>query len=361
MAKKQKYYQRKDGLFETIKTINGKRVAFRGHSCREVDQKLLAYQKEKERGRLFQVVADEWEREHEPQIRESTRRVYRVVVSRIKEHFKGPIREIRPLDVKRYIVAFERQGHAGNSVQTELSVLKMIFSHAVLQGDIDVNPAAEVKKSRGLPKKERTALTEEQEAIVRANWDKAPFGLFAYFLLYTGLRRGEALALSYSDIDRENGTIRVEKKLNYTYGNRPHMDYFTKSENGVRMVPLLAPLADALPKKRVGLIFPGKDGGFMPEGELWRNWWGYCRAVGLNLVEETDSGEVIESFPITPHCLRHSFATICYEAGLDIRQAAEICGDTPKVLEQVYTHLRENRKETAAEKLAEHFSKAATV
>ena len=42
MAKKQKYYQRKDGLFETIKTINGKRVAFRGHSCREVDQKLLA-------------------------------------------------------------------------------------------------------------------------------------------------------------------------------------------------------------------------------------------------------------------------------------------------------------------------------
>lgn len=361
MAKKQKYYQRKDGLFETIKTINGKRVAFRGHSCREVDQKLLAYQKEKERGRLFQVVADEWEREHEPQIRESTRRVYRVVVSRIKEHFKGPIREIRPLDVKRYIVAFERQGHAGNSVQTELSVLKMIFSHAVLQGDIDVNPAAEVKKSRGLPKKERTALTEEQEAIVRANWDKAPFGLFAYFLLYTGLRRGEALALSYSDIDRENGTIRVEKKLNYTYGNRPHMDYFTKSENGVRMVPLLAPLADALPKNRVGLIFPGKDGGFMPEGELWRNWRGYCRAVGLNLVEETDSGEVIESFPITPHCLRHSFATICYEAGLDIRQAAEICGDTPKVLEQVYTHLRENRKETAAEKLAEHFSKAATV
>lgn len=101
----------------------------------------------------------------------------------------------------------------------------MIFSHAVLQGDIDVNPASEVKKSRGLPKKERTALTEEQEAIVRANWNKVPFGLFAYFLLYTGLRRGEALALPYSDIDRENGTIRVEKKLNYTYGHRPHMDY----------------------------------------------------------------------------------------------------------------------------------------
>ena len=361
MAKKQKYYCRKDGLFEAIRTINGKRVAFRGHSCREVDQKMLAYREEVNAGRDFSAVADEWEREHESQIRESTRRVYRVVIKRLKAHFKGPIREIKPLDVKRYIVSFERQGHAGNSVQTELSVLKMIFSHAVLQGDIDVNPAAEVKKSRGLPKKERTALTEEQEAIVRANWDKAPFGLFAYFLLYTGLRRGEALALSYSDIDRENGTIRVEKKLNYTYGNRPHMDYFTKSANGERKVPLLPPLAEALPRDRVGLIFPGKDGGFMPEGELWRNWWHYCRAVGLVEVTRYDNGDTEETFPITPHCLRHSFATICYEAGLDIRQAAEICGDTPEVLEKVYTHLRESRKATGAEKLAEHFSRSATV
>lgn len=361
MAKKQRYYQRKDGLFEAIRTINGKRVAFRGHSCREVDQKMLAYREEVNAGRDFSEVSDEWEREHEPLIRESTRRVYQVVTKRLKAHFQGPISEIKPLDVKRYIVSFEKKGHAGNSVQTELSVLKMIFAHAVLQGDIDTNPAAEVRKSRGLPKKTRTALTEEQEAIVRANWNTAPFGLFAFFLLYTGLRRGEALAISYSDIDRTRGVIRVEKKLNYTYGNRPHLDYFTKSENGVREVPLLAPLAEALPRDRVGLIFPGADGGFMPEGELWRNWWEYCRAVGLNLIEIGGDGKEQESFPITPHCLRHSFATLCYEAGLDIRQAAEICGDTPEVLGKVYTHLRENKKATGAEMLAKHLARTATV
>lgn len=361
MAKKAKYYQRKDGLFEAIRTINGKRVAFRGKTCREVDRKMLEYRETASRGRDFSVVADEWEREHEAGIGESTRRVYRVVVKRLKQNFGGPIGNIRPLDVKRYIVAFERRGHAGNTVQTELSVLKMIFSHAVLQGDMDTNPAAEVKKSRGLPRKTRTALTEDQEVLVRASWDKAPFGLFAYFLLYTGMRRGEALAISYSDIDRERGVIRVEKKLNYTYGNRPHMDMFTKSENGIRDIPLLPPLAAVLPKDRVGLIFPGKDGGFMSGGELQRNWKEYCRAAGLNLVQTTDSGEEVESFPITPHCLRHSFATICYEAGLDIRQAAEICGDTPEVLEKVYTHLRENRRATGAEKLAAHFAQAATV
>lgn len=361
MAKKARFYQRKDGLFEAIRTINGKRVAFRGKTCREVDRKMLEYRETASRGRDFSVVADEWEREHEASVRESTRQVYRTVVRRLKQYFKGPVGEIRPLDVKRYIVAFERQGYAGKSVQTELSVLKMIFSHAVLQGDMDTNPAAEVKKSRGLPQKTRTALTEDQEALVRASWDKAPFGLFAYFLLYTGMRRGEALALSYSDIDRERGVIRVEKKVSYAYGNRPNLDMFTKSENGIRDVPLLAPLAAALPRDRVGLIFPGSDGGFMKQAELQKRWREYCRAAGLNLVQRTDSGEEVESFPITPHCLRHSFATICYEAGLDIRQAAEICGDTPEVLEKVYTHLRENRRATGAEKLAAHFAQAAAL
>ncbi len=190
MAKKQRYYQRKDGLFETIKTINGKRVAFRGRTCREVDQKLLAYQEERERGRLFPAVADEWERDHEKTISEATRVVYRGVVKRLKEYFDGPVSSYRPLDVQRYINALERRGLAGNSVQTHLGVIRMIFSHAVMAGDIDVSPAAEVRKSRGLPRKTRTALTVEQEEIIKSCWDTVPFGLFPYFLLYTGMRRG---------------------------------------------------------------------------------------------------------------------------------------------------------------------------
>ena len=40
---KSKYYKRPDGLFESIRTINGKRVAFRGKTCREVDRKILEY------------------------------------------------------------------------------------------------------------------------------------------------------------------------------------------------------------------------------------------------------------------------------------------------------------------------------
>ena len=86
----------------------------------------------------------------------------------------------------------------------------------------------------------------------------------------------------------------------------------------------------------------------------------YCRDIGLNEIQRTDAGKLVETFPITPHCFRHSFATICYEAGLDPRQAAQILGDTPEVLEGVYTHLRDGRRQTAAEKLAAHFMEPAS-
>lgn len=357
MKNKSKYYVRPDGVHEAIRTINGKRVAFRGKSDREVDRKILEYNEKQETGRKFPVIADEWEREHEAEVSESTRRVYSYAVKRLKKAFSGYASDVKPVDVKRYITAFEKGGRAANSVQIELAVCKMIFSHAVLSGDIDVSPAAEVKKSRGLPAKKREALTEEQEEAVKdaGRSQKARWWLFGYLLLYTGMRRGEALALSYSDIDRKASVIHVTKKLSYACGQFPMLEDHLKSENGRRDIPLLPPLAAALPKNRVGLVFPGENGSFMRASEITKHWRAFCRDVGLNEFQRTDDGKLLETFPITPHCFRHSFATICYEAGLDPRQAAQILGDTPEVLEGVYTHLRDGRRQTAAEKLAAHF------
>lgn len=169
MKNKSKYYVRPDGIHESIRTINGKRVAFRGKSDREVDKKILEYKQELKNGRKFSVIADEWEREHESGVSESTRRVYSYAVKRLKEEFKGLASEVRPLDIQRYIAAFEKQGRSANSVQIELAVCKMIFSHAVISGDIDVSPAVEIKKSRGLPTKKREAMTEDQEKAAARN------------------------------------------------------------------------------------------------------------------------------------------------------------------------------------------------
>ena len=356
MAKKGKFYQRKDGLYEAIRTIDGKRVAFRGKTEREVEQKMLDYKEKEELGKMFAEVADEWEIEHESEVTEGTRVMYSREVRRAKEFFDMPVKQMRPLDIKRYLAQMAKQGYSGSMVNAAITTVKQIMSYAVIQGYIDVSPAVEVKKPKGLPKKKRTALTEEQERIVKQSGidRSAPFWLFPYLLLYTGLRRGEAAALTYADIDRKNMVIHINKKVNYTHGQNPTIDNFLKSENGLRDVPLLPPLADALPKNAIGLVFAGKDGGYLKSGEIRDNWENYCRAVGL----VDDIGDELE-YPVTPHCLRHSFATICFEAGLDPRSAAKFMGDDVKTVETIYTHLRLGKKESAAEKLIRHFEEVA--
>lgn len=353
MAKKGKFYQRKDGLYEAIRTINGKRVAFRGRTEREVEQKMLDYKEKEERGKMFADVADEWEAEKEHEITEGSRVMYAREVRRAKDFFDMPVKQMKPIDVKRYLAQMAKKGYSGSVVNAAITTVKQIMSYAVIQGYIEISPATEVRMPKGLPKKKRTALTEEQENIVRQSGidRSAPFWLFPYLLLYTGLRRGEAAALTYADIDRKNMVIHVTKKVNYIHGQRPTLDNFLKSENGLRDVPLLPPLADALPKNAIGLVFSGKDGGYLKSGDIRTNWEKYCRAVGL----VDDSGDKLE-YPVTPHCLRHSFATICFEAGLDPRSAAKFLGDDVATVEAVYTHLRAGKKESAADKLKKYFA-----
>lgn len=351
MARKQKYYRRKeDGLFETSRTINGKRVKFRGKTCAEVDRKILEYNTERKDGRKLSVIADEWLRIHETEISHSTLMVYKNAVQRIKEYFTKRAGEITPLDIKRYIVQFEKKGYARRTVTIELSVLKQILSYAVIQGDISLSPAAAVHHSKNLPETKRNALTEEQEQLVE-NCRSGKWWLFGLMLLYTGCRRGELLALEWKDIDRKEGVIHITKKLNYAFGNIPHLENHLKSKNGKRDIPLFQPLADALPRNRIGKIFVNNEGEYLTKGQLIRVWKEYCHDAGL--VEEIPdvNGKMKEQPVVTPHCFRHSFATICFEAGVDPKTAASFVGDTEETVRNIYTDLRDRHHASGADKV----------
>lgn len=328
-----KYYRRPDGLYETSRRINGKRVMFRAKTCREVDQKILAYHEERRRGRPFPVIADEWYNQKDGG--KSTINTYGYAVKRLKKAFPQRIGDIKPLDLTRYLRAFERAGYAESTVDIELTVIKQIFAYAVLDGgDIETSPASELKRSRDLPKKKRSALTVEQELAVEAyhgeNW------LFGAMLLYTGMRRGELLALEWRDIDRHAGWIHVTKKLNYAYGNKPVLDDFVKNHKD-HDVPLFDALARVLPADRVGRIFTNDDGDYLTAAQVRKLWSAYSDAVGLE--------------GVTPHCFRHSFATLCFEADIPAASTASFMGDTVEVVERIYTELRENKRGEDAAKV----------
>lgn len=352
--KKAKYYQRKDGLFESIRTINGKRVAFRGKTCREVDRKILEYREELDRGWTFKKAAERWYEAKEHDVKHATYRSYGNTLRRLQKRFDAErVTEITPDEINAYIREFEKKGYKRDTVQLEISILRMVFDYAVnhrTESGLAYNPALSVKKSKGLPFRKRPALTEEQERLVRlaAANQAGEWWLLGYFLMYSGCRRGEALALSYCDIDRKRSVITINKKLNYDGVNVPVLEGFTKSENGMREIPLLKPLAEALPKNRIGLLFPSpKTGDFLTRYELTKAWKQYCIDTGLT--EKGRDGKV--TFPVSPHCFRHSFATICFESGIDARSAACFLGDSVAVMEKVYVELRNTHKGAAISQL----------
>ena len=328
MPRKAKYYQRSDGLYETSRTINGKRVMFRGKTCREVDRKILEYQEKQAKGRTFPEVADEWWGKKEAGVRDGSRQSYKPHYIRAKEYFTGYIKDITPMEVKTFLMRFEAKGFAASTVRTQLNIVEQICSYAVLNGDLPYSPTTEIQPSRGLPHTKRSALTLEQEQAVRdyrgEDW------LLGMMLLYTGCRRGELFALTWQDIDREAGVIHITKKLSWrTNSTKPKLETELKSKNGKRDIPLLAPLAAVLPRNRIGIIFSGKNG-YLSQYEISLLWKRYSEAVGLHNTE------------VTPHSFRHSFATLCYEAGVDSKTAAAFLGDTEVVTQAIYQELREH-------------------
>ena len=344
---KRKFSQRKDGLYEAIRVINGKRVAFRGKTCREVEQKMMAYKEEASLGRTVKQVAEEWLEEKSKRVSPGTAISYQQnLVKMIDALGDMRVTQVKLVHCQRYLDQLARQGYGHGTMVICKSVLMQTFRHAVLMGDLDVSPAAEVSLPRGLPKKAREALTAEQIKQV-TECRNGDWWLLGLALLWTGCRRGEIMALRYEDIDRKNGVIHITKQYNYSAASRDgKLEYHTKTEAGIRDIPLFSPLADALPRDRIGLIFHNEDGSHLTGRQSEYAMERYIKDAGL-------------PEHITHHYFRHTFATICYSAGVDPKQAAAILGHSnERITMEVYTHLTAEKKAAAATKIEEYAAKS---
>lgn len=338
-AKKPKYYVRPDGLHEAIRTINGKRKAFRGKTDAEVERKMLAYQEALAQGKTFAQVADAWEREHFEEVAPNTLRSYRPALRRAVEHFGDDlIRSITPPQVKSFIVDFATGGRAKKTVTTQLQICNMIFSYAVERGECNTNPCAYVSIPKGLKKTYRDAASPRDEEIVKQT---PHIWLLPYFILYTGVRKGEALAIQGRDIDLKAMVIHITKSVYHDGGGKPRIKS-PKTESGVRDIPLLLPLVPHLPKKlRPDAYLFSDDGGETPltEGQYARHWKAYAKSTGITC---------------SAHRLRHSFATLIFECGVELKDAQDILGhSTAAMTQDVYTHLRDTRRAETAQLLNE--------
>ena len=349
-----------------METVDGKRIT--GKSRDTLKQKLRDLEADKHRGVTFSEAADAYDATLEKKVEDTTAQAYAPHIRRAKEYFEGRyIKDITPDEVQAYVDYLVSQGYAKDTVRRGLVIVNKIFKHAITQpgSEIRFNPCAAVEIPRGLRQTHREPPAPEQIVKVTPDTD---IGLFAYFLLCTGLRPGELLALRWEDIDREEKTITICKAATYA-DNKAVVKDRTKTASGMRKVPLLDVLDAALPEKKEGYVF----GGSTPYDKqtFYREWTRWCESVGLAevTIEKHTNPDNKHEYKkkkvrplVTPYQFRHEFASILEDEGVTDFDAQHIMGHSSiKITKDMYTKFREkkNKQLDAKTKLNAHFNGSA--
>lgn len=333
--------KRKDGRWqETLTvTVNGrpKRCYFYGRTKAEVLRKIAAAKDREENGPAFDEVIAAWLDEYKTQVMPNTMNPIKAAARRAADAFAGvPVSRITPADVSRFVADFAARTHAARKTAAmQLQTISMACAYAVRMGWITANPARDVVLPRGLKKKPREMPSAEDLARIKASTDVGQGGMFALWALYTGLRRGELLALRWEDVDVQQRVVRVSRSV-YHIGEEPHIKA-PKTAAGVRVVPIPDRLAEHLRPGR-GLVFPDPEThDLFRRHEFERMWNSFRQATGVEC---------------TPHQLRHAYATMLFEADVDGKDAQALLGHaTIHTTLDVYTHIREERQRHFSEKL----------
>lgn len=325
--------RRKNGLWQEALTVNGKRLFFYGRTKNEVLQKIKAYNEKKEHGERFSVVAEEWWEVHEPEIAYNTTKGYKPALKRAIEAFGDiPIKDITPQQIAAEISAFSHN-RADKTVRTQLMVYNLIFKYAVENGHILYNPVRDLSVPKNLKKQRRTSPSPEDIKRAKESTD-CYFGMFAFWALYTGLRKGELLALEWKDVDIKNRTITVNKSL-YHDNNHPCVK-LPKTQTSIAVIPILDVLLKKI-KPGKGLVFPDDDGGYLSHSRFEKKWHTYCRESGITA---------------TPHQFRHAYATMLFEAGIPPEEAQALLRHAQlSTTMDIYTDLREAKLKKIHEKV----------
>lgn len=284
---------------------------------------------------------DAWEAEYVEILSYKTRESYVAPIRRIKEALgEEPAKDITGKQISAFLDRLGMQGFKRRTVQIHLTVFKSAYRWAIINEKTGADPTAYVKLPKNLKSDTRKPPEESALEAIRASVG-VPFCEFALLLYYTGLRRGEALALRQEDIDRENRIIHVRCAVQFEH-NHPSLKE-TKTDAGTRDVHFPAVLLPLLPTRK-GYIF-SDDGETLLSREVFLyRWQKYCAAIGHKL---------------TPHQLRHFYVSAMDDAGVPVTAAqAQVGHAHASTTMDVYTHVRAQKMQKAYAAIDDYFDGA---
>jgi integrase/recombinase XerD len=239
-------------------------------------------------------------------------------------------------DLRRYLDHLYQSGLSGRSIARHLTTLRSFYGFLLREGLIDHDPAEHLRTPHQWQNIPKFLNLEEIEKIIQAPDKSRPTGLRDWAmmeLLYaTGLRVSELCHVGMGDLDPGYAVLRTMGK-----GNKQ------------RLVPVgkkaMKAVADYLDTGRGKLLkgracrylFVTARGGALTRQGFWKLLAGYGRKAGI-------------ARGLTPHVLRHSFATHLLEGGADLRSVQVMLGHADISTTQIYTHVMRSRLRDTVDK-----------
>ncbi len=228
-------------------------------------------------------------------------------------------------DVPRYLLALRDAGLSPRSVARHLSAIRQFHRFLVRQGQSAEDPTAHLEAPRPWRRLPGVLSSEEVDRLLAPRADATPRELrnraMLELMYASGLRVSELVGLRLGDLDLAVGIVRIIGK-----GDKERL----VPVGDAAAAGLRAYLRDGRPRLTAG---PPSDVLF-----LGRHGRGLTRQMFWNVIKKAALNAGITK-PVTPHTLRHSFATHLLEHGADLRSVQLMLGHADIGTTQIYTHL----------------------
>lgn len=232
--------------------------------------------------------------------------------------------------VVQYILDMKEREYAPSTVARKVAALKSFLKYLEEAGRIPTNPAKDLETPRAEKHLPSTISAEEVDRLLAAPDTNTPTGLrdkaMLELLYATGLRVSELVSLNVQDVDLDEGTVRCmgkgkKERILPIYDRARYALYQYLEKGRPRLV-----------REQSGeeALFLNRRGTRLTRQGLWLIIKRYVEAVGI---QEN----------VTPHTLRHSFATHMLRGGADLREVQKLLGHANISTTQIYTQVTNER------------------
>jgi len=267
----------------------------------------------------------------ERRLADNTVESYSRDLGRFLEHHEGlglPFADANRLELLTFLNNQREQGLSARSLARMLSSIKTFFYFLVSERLIEKNPFFDMQSPRVGGKLPTVLSRSEVVALLNAPDCDTPFGMrdkaMLEVLYATGVRVSELLSLGFNTINMDAGFVIVIGKGSKERIVPLGMEAITRVRNYIE-----AGRPRLLGAAKCALLFLNRNGSGLSRQGFWKLVKKYCLVAGI--VKD-----------VSPHTLRHSFATHLLEGGADLRSVQVMLGHADIVTTQIYTHIAQD-------------------